>query len=178
MQMKRMAFAVLAALVGMAENLHSQGALGDLVSNAQQSFAAPVSAPPPCRVLSSCSNGWVNAVKMDPDAFKAAASKDVVDAVYRFDMKDSKDLYDYLTNVEAALAEGSAVKEAGASLKDYLKNQLVLRVAVPPSTDKAHGLAIYIPNLLHNSANYERLAISRDSMWDDFLRATMAERLK
>lgn len=123
-------------------------------------------------------DSWVNAVKADPEAFKTAASKDVVDAVYRFDMKDSKDLYDYLANVEAVLTEGSPVKEAGVSLRSYIKNRLMIRFAAPPSTEKAHGLAIYIPDLLYNSANYERLAISRDSQWDDFLRAMMAERLK
>lgn len=123
-------------------------------------------------------DGWVGAVKADPEAFKIAASREAVDAAYRFNMKDSKDLADYLTNVDALLPGSPAVKEAGASLKNYIKDRLVIRATVPPSTDKTHGLAIYIPNLLYNSANYERLALSRDSLWDDFLRAMLAERLK
>lgn len=123
-------------------------------------------------------DGWVAVVKADPEAFRTAASKDVIDATYRFSMKDSKDLYDYISNVDSTLTEGAAPKEAGDALKKYIKNRLMIRTALPTSTDKVHGLAIYIPNLLYNSANYERLAISRDSLWDDFLRAMMAERLK
>lgn len=123
-------------------------------------------------------NGWVEAVKADPAAFKIAASKDVVDGTYRFNMKDSKDLYDYITNVDARLAGSPAVKGAGASLKSYLKNSLVINATAPPATEKTHGLAIYIPNLVYNSANYEKLVLTRDSLWDDFLRAMMAERLK
>ncbi len=123
-------------------------------------------------------NSWVSAVKAEPDIFNIAASKDVVDATYRFDMKDSKDLYDYLGNVGTTITGGTAAKEAGASLQAYIKNRLVIRAAAPASTDKAHGLAIYIPDLVYNSANYEKLAIARDSLWDDFLRDMMAERLK
>lgn len=123
-------------------------------------------------------NGWVGAVKADPAAFKIAASREVVDAAYRFNMNDSKDLADYLTNVDALVAGSPAVKEAGASLKDYIRRRLIIRATTPPATDKTHGLAIYIPSLLYNSANYERLALSRDSLWDDFLRDMMAERLK
>ena len=121
-------------------------------------------------------DGWVGAVKADPEAFRTAASRDAVEAAYKFGMEDSRDLVDYLAGVDALLPGSQGVKRAGASLKGYIKDRLVLR-ATPPAAGRTHGLAIYIPDLVYNSANYEKLAISRDSLGDDFLRAMMAERL-
>ena len=128
--------------------------------------------------FNSLLNRWVAAVKADPKAFKAAASRDAVDATYNFSMRDSKDLYDYLGNVNGLLAGSPAVKKAGADLRNYIAGSLIIRDTALPSMTQAHGLAIYIPQLRYNSANYEKLRFARDSLWDDYLRAMMEERLK
>ncbi len=123
-------------------------------------------------------NRWVNTVEADPKAFKAAASKTAVDSTYNFEMDDSKDLYDYLGNVNGLLAASPAARQAGAALRNYMTGSLMIRATALPSMAKAHGLSIYIPQLRYNSANYEKLNFTRDSLWDDYLRAMMEERLK
>ena len=123
-------------------------------------------------------NYWVSAVRRDPKAFAAATSRAAVDATYSFEMKDSRDLLDYLDNVNGLLAKSPEVKNAANSLRAYMEGTLLVRDTGLPSMTKAHGLAVYIPQLRYNSANYEKLAFSRDSLWDDFLRDMMEERLK
>ena len=124
-------------------------------------------------------NNWLGAVSGDRQAFKAASSQAVVDATYKFSMSDSKDLYDYISNVNGALPAASpAAKTAGVAVQNYIKRNLLIRATALPSMGKAHGLAVYIPDLRYNSANYERLAFAADSDWDDYLRLMMEERLK
>ena len=123
-------------------------------------------------------NAWVTAVDADPKALAAATSKDVVNATYNFAMKDSKDLYDYLGNVNRKLAAGSAARNAGSRLQSYIANSLLITATAMPSLPQAHGLSIYIPAMRYNSANYEKLAFARDSLWDDFLREMMEVRLQ
>ncbi|MBI5743408.1 MAG: hypothetical protein HY952_02550 [Elusimicrobia bacterium] len=121
-------------------------------------------------------NAWVKAVNADPKARKAALSEATVNTTYNFQMRDSRDLYDYLNNVDDLLPKSLAVKNASADIKGYLEGSLIIKDSALISN--AHGLAIYIPDLRYNSANYEKLAFARDSLWDDFLRAMMEERLK
>jgi hypothetical protein len=123
-------------------------------------------------------NAWVDAVNSDPKALAAAIDENTVRATYNFAMKDSKDLYDYLANVNGKLAAGSAAGKAGARLQAYVANSLLIKDTALPSLTQAHGLSIYIPEMRYNSANYEKLAFARDSLWDDFLRQMMEERLK
>lgn len=123
-------------------------------------------------------NAWVGAVQADPKALAAATSENTVHATYNFAMRDSKDLYDYLANVNGQLAAGSAAKAQGARLQAYIANTLLIKDTALPSMTQAHGLSIYIPEMRYNSANYEKLAFARDSLWDDFLRKMMEERLK
>jgi len=123
-------------------------------------------------------NKWVSAVKADPKAFAVATSRNAVDVTYNFSMKDSKDLYDYLGNVSDLLARSQEVKNASADLQNYISGTLLVRDTALPFVSHAHGLAIYIPAMRYNSANYEKLLFARDSLWDDFLRDMMEERLK
>ena len=123
-------------------------------------------------------NAWAGAVQNDPKAMAAAVSENTVNATYNFAMRDSKDLYDYLTNLNGQLAAGSAARYQGARLQAYIANTLLIKTTVMPSLPQAHGLSIYIPEMRYNSANYEKLAFARDTLWDDFLRAMMEERLK
>ena len=123
-------------------------------------------------------NAWVGAVRSDPKAMAAATDENTVHATYNFAMRDSKDLYDYVANVNRQLAAGSAAKLAGIKLQAYIANALIIKDTALPSMTQAHGLSIYIPEMRYNSANYEKLAFARDSLWDDFLRIMMEERLK
>ncbi len=127
-------------------------------------------------------NNWVMAVKGDRAAFAAATDASVVGETSRFSQKESKDLIDYTEKVEAELPASQPVKAAGANLRNYLSNGLIIANIAKPANKKpytkARGLAIYIPELQYNSANYEKLAFPGDSLWGDFLLAMMKERLK
>ncbi|OGS13053.1 MAG: hypothetical protein A2234_09640 [Elusimicrobia bacterium RIFOXYA2_FULL_58_8] len=127
-------------------------------------------------------NTWLGAVAGDPQAFQAAASPAVVAATYKFPADyyraDSRDLHDYISNVNGALINSPAARAAGVALQDYMTNNLIIRATVLPGMLNTHGLAIYLPDLRYNSANYEKLAFAADSDWDDFLRLVMEERLK
>lgn len=127
-------------------------------------------------------DAWVTAVRGDRAAFAAATNAALVGSVSRFTYKDSKDLLDYIARVEAALPASPGVKSAGAALKNQVRGALLLRNAVKPPVNTpytaAGGLAIYIPDFRYASANYERLAFTADSLWDDFLLEMMTERLK
>ncbi len=123
-------------------------------------------------------NDWVQTVTSDPKAFEAASSAAVVDGTYHFQAADSKDLYDYLEGVNGLLPRSPAAVGAGSALKGYIANNLLIRDTALRGVPKAHGLAIYIPDLRYSSANYEKFAFAADSLWDDFLKLMMEERLK
>lgn len=123
-------------------------------------------------------DAWVGAVQAEPKALAAATDERTVHYTYNFAMRDSKDLSDYIANINSQLPAGSAAKGQGARLQAYIANALLVKTTVMPSLPQAHGLSIYIPELRYNSANYEKLAFARDSLWDDFLRKMMEERLK
>lgn len=126
-------------------------------------------------------NNWVGAVRADPAAFAAAVSSAAVNAASRFEYKDSKDLLDYIGQVEALMGDRRAVREAGDLVRERVGRALIANVAKPAGSKKytaANGLAIYIPDLRYASGNYERMAFAADSAWDDFLREMMSERLK
>jgi len=127
-------------------------------------------------------NNWVMAVKNDREAYEAATDRALVAGVSRFSQRESKDLSDYLERVEARLPDGAEVKAAGSALRETISAGLLVNNTVKPSYRKpytqAKGLAIYIPELRYNSGNYEKLAFTGASLWDDFLLDMMSERLK
>jgi hypothetical protein len=123
-------------------------------------------------------NNWVTAVRKEPEAFAAASATSTVYAAYHFKIKDSKDLYDYLGNVSGLLSGSPVVRNASSELQRYISGTLLVKDSGLPSMSKAHGLAIYIPGMRYKSAIYEKLSFARDSLWDDFLRDMMGERLK
>ena len=127
-------------------------------------------------------DGWVSAVRSDPRAFAVATDLALLRTVSRFHYEDSKDLIDYVDKVAARLPEGSAAKAAGEALKAQVRGVLLARNVARPARysrySAANGLAIYIPALTYDSANYESLTFAGDSLWDDFLLDMMSERLK
>lgn len=123
-------------------------------------------------------NGWVRAVSNDPKAFKTAASADAVGEARHFEAADSRDLYDYLEKAGKRLAGSPSAFQAGAALENYIAGKLLIADTALPGASGAHGLAIYMPDLRYDSANYEKFSFAADSLWDDFLRLMMEERLK
>jgi len=124
-------------------------------------------------------DSWLQAVRVDSATFSAAASKSLIGSVSHFAYRDSKDLVDYVDKVDAK--GGQPVKSAGAVLKAYIAKQLLIRnVAKSPQAEAykvANGLAIYMPDLRYDSANYEKMDFAADSQWADFVRAVMETRL-
>ena len=103
-------------------------------------------------------NNWLGRVASDRQAFTVAAAQALVDSVYKFPAADaaadSKDLYNYISKVNAGLGIASpGAKAAGVELQKYIKNNLVIRATRLPGMLDTHGLAIYIPDLRYNSAN-------------------------
>ncbi len=126
-------------------------------------------------------DNWLEALKADPKAFAAAADPELGNSVSHFGYKDSKDLVDYVDRVDASPDAGPQVKAAGAALKNFIENALLIRYGARPAGDDpytaSNGLAIYMPDLRYDSANYETLSFSGDSEWGDFLLALMQKRL-
>lgn len=134
-------------------------------------------------------DAWTSAVMADPAALRAAASDGVINGTFYFKMPDSKDLGDYIDVVSDSLPADAPAVAAGAALKEYIKNDLLVAAEAGtadhriegagwPYTGRTHGLAVYVPFRIYDSATYESLSFAADSRWDDFLRALMAERLK
>ncbi|MDQ7772897.1 MAG: clostripain-related cysteine peptidase [Elusimicrobiales bacterium] len=134
-------------------------------------------------------DAWTAAVLADPAALRAAASDGVINGTFYFRMPDSKDLVDYIDVVSDSLPAGSPAVAAGEALKRYVKEDLIVAAAAGAADHRiegagwsyaarTHGLAVYVPFRIYDSATYESLAFAADSRWDDFLRALMAERLK
>jgi hypothetical protein len=127
-------------------------------------------------------DAWVGALRAEPRAFAAAADQALVGAVSRFTLRDSKDLIDYIDRVGARLPAESAAKAAGNRLKAQIQRSLLVSSVAKPRNRNpytvANGLAIYIPDLRYDSANYEGMAFAADSQWDDFLLQVTSEWLR
>ncbi|KAF0125807.1 MAG: Clostripain family [Elusimicrobia bacterium] len=134
-------------------------------------------------------DAWTSDIMADPAAMRAAASDGVINGTFYFRVFESKDLCDYIDVVSDSLPADSPAVASGAALKRYIKNDLIIAAKAGTAEHKTegagwsydvrtHGLAIYVPFRIYDSATYESLAFAADSRWDDFLRALMAERLK
>lgn len=127
-------------------------------------------------------DAWVRELLADPAAFAAASDQALLASVSRFTMPDSRDLLDYVEKVSARLPADSPAALAGARLKAQVQGRLLLRNAAQPANrapyTAANGVAVYLPSLRYDSANYEGMAFAADSQWDDFLLALMEARLR
>ncbi|MCG2725999.1 MAG: clostripain-related cysteine peptidase [Elusimicrobia bacterium] len=87
----------------------------------------------------------------------------------------SKDLYDFAEQVNKIADKNSPLYAAGAALQKYMVNRLIVaNKTTGPNTDynRAKGLAVYFPKMIYD-ASYDEMLISRDSLWDDFIKWTL-----
>jgi hypothetical protein len=130
---------------------------------------------------------WVDAVIGDPAAMKMAVEE--VKKTLVFGLKDSRDLCEFIERMTKALPEQHPAVKAGANLYNYAANELIFanhktfidqdsgKIVSKPEYEKSRGLAIYLPDLIYNSAMYERMAFASKSKWSDFILALCAEAL-
>lgn len=104
-------------------------------------------------------------------AIKAGSKKVIVrqlDAAYGFDnsRKDAKDLADLLRLV-GRTAKDEALEAKSRELASFMEKELVIKnFGVDP---RVTGVAAYVP--ARYDKVYDAQALSRDTAWDDFLRA-------
>ncbi len=84
----------------------------------------------------------------------------------------SKDLYDFIDQVNQKANKSSRLYAKGEALKKYIEGTLVIanKTTEPGSGyEKARGLAVYFPQMIYDSS-YDENVFSRDSLWDDYLK--------
>jgi Clostripain family len=137
--------------------------------------------------LSELLDQWVTAMMSDRVALRAAAA--TMDGTFSFGMKDSKDLCDYIDRVVGSLPPDAPTVKAGNDLENYIRKEVVLATHTTTSDprtgrtvnrpyERAHGLAIYLPDITYDSNAYEPLAFAVHCRWRDFLMAVLGEKLK
>jgi len=86
------------------------------------------------------------------------------------------DLYDIATNLALEVANGRVIT-AGASLQAAIRRAVLYERHINITdavncvwADKAHGLALWYPwGMGTKQADYQELALSQDSLWDEYL---------
>jgi Clostripain family len=122
-------------------------------------------------------NSWIRlAVKNRAEVLKAVSGTlslergyDGVDTTYN---ARSKDLYDFIENVNAIVDEKSEVYRAGKALQDYINGSLVVYNKTTNNNmdySRAKGLAVYFPQMIYDTS-YDVMLVSRDTLWDDFIK--------
>ena len=84
----------------------------------------------------------------------------------------SKDLYDFIDQVNRQADKTSKIYAKGEALKDFITGRLVIAnktTEAGSDYDRAKGIAVYFPKLIYDSS-YDENIFSRDSLWDDFLK--------
>lgn len=98
-------------------------------------------------------------------------------ALRSFDDESARDLY----QVAALYSENTAtpeVKEAAKDITSFLSGKFIAgNAAVGYKSKGANGVSVYFPlSSFDYKQKYESLSFSRDTFWDEMLRAVMAER--
>lgn len=140
------------------------------------------------RIFTDLLNQWAAALMSDPAAMKAALA--AAETTFSFNMKEAKDLCDYIDQIATRLSADSPAAVTGAKLKNHFQKNLLLTSAVSnfdPQTKKispqptqahCHGLAIYLPDLIYEAGAYEPLSFAADTSWRNFLLKLLDEKLK
>ena len=127
-------------------------------------------------------NAWVReAVKNRADVLEAL--KGTLSFEHGYDGNDttgnarSKDLYDLIENVNARVDSASELYKAGKALQGHMSGGLIIsneNTGPDASYARAKGLAVYLPKMIYDTS-YDEMLISRDTLWDDFVKWTIDE---
>lgn len=114
--------------------------------------------------LLALTDAWTAAVMA---AGETALVKRARDTAQTFVFTDNKDLYDFVSLVNAGTAD-PAVQDRSRELLNFIDGSLVARSCTfSDGLENAHGLAVYLPTYAYNPA-YSQLAWSKDGGWDEF----------
>ncbi|MEA3306805.1 MAG: clostripain-related cysteine peptidase, partial [Elusimicrobiota bacterium] len=127
-------------------------------------------------------NSWIRqAVKSRAEVLKAIEGAlsfergyDGVDTTYN---ARSKDLYDFIENVNAGVDKKSELYRAGIVLQKYINGSLVVYNKTTNNYmdySRTKGLAVYFPKMIYDTS-YDEMLVSRDTLWDDFIKWTIDE---
>ncbi len=127
-------------------------------------------------------DSWIRlAVKNRAEVLEAL--KHTLSFEYGYDGNDtsgnarSKDLYDLVENVNKRVDKKSELYQAGKALQDHMEGALISandNTGPDANYARAKGLAVYIPKMIYDTS-YDEMLISRDSLWDDFIKWTIDE---
>jgi hypothetical protein len=128
---------------------------------------------------------WADVLMNDEIALKHAAA--AIDKTFSFAMTDSKDLCDFIDQVEKSLSPDSSAAIKGRELKKYILRELVIsthwmldakKLNGKPYGERSHGLAIYLPELTYDSQTYEPLGFAAHTQWPALLLKLSEQQLK
>jgi len=139
--------------------------------------------------FASALNQWVDSVRSDENDFKEIINETYTESSFYFGPSGiaeaglrSVDLIDYLSKIEPKI-KGKNIKTSTEKLINSIKAMIIKNAAGNGKNSQnlfynehANGLSIYFPLLRYNVANYEKLAITRDTLWDDFIREMLNKR--
>ncbi len=129
-------------------------------------------------------NLWIKqAVKHRADVLEAL--KGTLSFEYGYDGNDtshnarSKDLYDFIENVNVRVDKKSELYKVGKDLQKHINGGLVVKNTnkITGPYSRAKGLAVYLPKMIYDTS-YDEMFISRDTLWDDFVKWIMDESYK
>ncbi|MCK4935559.1 MAG: hypothetical protein KAR84_01795 [Elusimicrobiales bacterium] len=128
-------------------------------------------------------NQWIKlAVKSDRDKIIKALDKTGA-LEYNYEGHDttgnarSRDLSYFVYKVNKEIGEGSAFYDKGVELQKYISESLIKdnKTTGPHySYSRMKGLAVYFPKMIYDTS-YDEMLISRDSLWDDFIKWILDE---
>lgn len=84
----------------------------------------------------------------------------------------SKDLSDFISQVNADPKTSPALKAKGRAVQKFIAGRLLIANAITgPNNDyaRAMGLAVYFPQMIYDSS-YDETKFAADSLWDDFVK--------
>lgn len=136
-------------------------------------------------------NEWVDAVMGNDSEFSKITDKIYTESAFYYGGTygiseagiRSVDLYDYLASIEGVLSNED-IKSKTRAVKNYIKKELIVRNKAGNGQNiqglfynsHSNGLAIYMPLLRYEAANYERMSFVKGSKWDEFLKAMLDRR--
>ena len=123
-------------------------------------------------------NLWIRLAVKSNRANILAALSETLSFEYGYDGNDtsgnarSKDLYDFIENVNAKADKESELYKAGIALQKHMAGVLISsnKITGPDMKyNRAKGLAVYAPKMIYDTS-YDEMLVSRDTLWDDFIK--------